>query len=64
MENEFALNAEHYQDPTAGKALANIESQERAKKLFSVLLYIIKTSGFELEERIQIRDRRTGKIYK
>lgn len=57
-------NEEHYDDLTPYEAFKNIESEERAKKLISVLIYIIKHSGFELVERIHLRDKKTGKEYK
>lgn len=57
-------NSEHYDDFTAYKAIRNIESEERAKNLISVLLYIIKKRGFELVNRIHLRDKKTGKEYK
>lgn len=57
-------NAEYYDDLTAYEALRNIESEERAKKLVAVLKYIIKLSGFELVERIHLRDKKTNREYK
>lgn len=57
-------NAEHYQDDTAYSALYNIECEERAKRLISVLLYIIHHSGFELEDRIHLVDEKTGRKFR
>lgn len=57
-------NNEHYDDLTAWEAIRNVESEERYKKLVSVLKYIIKMSGFELVKRIHLRDKKTRKEYK
>lgn len=57
-------NDEYYNDLTAYKAIRNVESEERAKKLISVLKYIIKHCDFELVERIHLRDKKTNREYK
>ena len=61
-------NAEGYVDPTAYAALKSIVNDERAEKkaayLVSVLKYIIKESGFELVNRIELKHKRTGRIFR
>lgn len=57
-------NSEHYDDFTAWQAIENIEREKRAKKLISVLLYIIHISGFDVSDGIRIRDKKTGDEYK
>lgn len=60
-------NHEGYPDLTAyhGIRLAEKDSvQNRANTLIHVLKYIIQTSGFELVARIELRDRRSGKVFK
>lgn len=57
-------NNEHYDDLTAYEAMKNIETEQRAKRLVSVLKYIIKLSGFELVSRIHLRSKNNGKEYK
>lgn len=62
-------NAEGYSDPTAGAALSNIlreenEQQKRVTALIGVLKYIIDAAGFDLLERIELRDRKTGREYR
>lgn len=61
---DYEKNAEHYSDSTAGAALRNIESEERYKRLYSVIKYIISVSGFKLHGQIHLIDRRTGREYK
>ena len=61
-------NAEGYSDLTAYNGLKNAiheetETEIRATKLIKTLKYIIGLAGFELVERIKIRDTKTGKKF-
>lgn len=63
------LNAEGYADPTAYYGMKETmkkeyEADKRTYDLVKVLKYIIKTSGFELTNRIQLKDTKTGREYK
>lgn len=62
-------NSEGYYDPTAYYGMKPIIDEENALQrevnlLIKVLKYIIIKSGFELVNRIEIRDRKTGRIFK
>ena len=67
-------NSEGYSDPSAGAALAAVKKEEkehqqaiderRVHDLMKVLKYIIRSAGFELTERIQLKDKDTGKVYR
>lgn len=62
-------NGEGYADPTAHAALEPIireeaEAQKRFNGLIFVLKYIIHAAGFDLLNRIEIRDRKTGREYR
>lgn len=67
-------NSEGYSDPTAGAALAAVKKEEKEHKqamdekrvhdLIKVLKYIIRAAGFELTERVQLKDTKTGREYK
>ena len=70
-------NTEGYADPTATIAVGRVareekeqseleihESEKRAYDLIKVLKYIIKAAGFELTERICLKDIKLGKEYK
>lgn len=62
-------NGEGYTDPTAFAALAPIireeaEHQKRVNALIYVLKYIIRAAGFELLNRIEIKDTKTGREYR
>jgi hypothetical protein len=56
-------NVEHYHDSTAEQALKNI-SEERLKQTIKAVKKVIAMNDFELINRIELRDKRTGKIYK
>ena len=57
-------NKEGYADPTAYQAIKNIEREKRVKELVMVLRWISNIAGFEIMDRIQLRDKKSGKIYK
>lgn len=67
--NKLKYNAEGYQDPTAYAGMREVvkeesEADKRACDLVKVLKYIIKISGFEVIERIKLKDVKTGREYK
>ena len=62
-------NAEGYADPTAYLGTKEIIREEsgtdkRAYDLVKVLKYIIRAAGFELIERVQLRDTKSGREYR
>lgn len=62
-------NSEGYYDPTAYAALHPVIQEENSLEyevntLIKVLKYIIGKSGFELVSRIEIKDRKTGRVFK
>ena len=62
-------NAEGYTDPTAYNGMKKVVKEEddadkRASELVGVLKFIIRAAGFELIERIQLKDKRTGRVYR
>lgn len=62
-------NQEGYVDPTASIAVGQMSREEnevdkRAYDLIKVLKYIIRAAGFELMERVQVKDIKTGRVYK
>ena len=64
-----SANAEGYHDPTAYHGTKNIirdedEQQKRVNTLIFVLKYITRLAGFELLNRIEIKDRKTGREYR
>jgi len=69
MNNNPRKNNEGYPDPTAYEGLKTIIQEEsaldrEANALIKVLKYIIAHSGFELINRIEIRDIKTRREFK
>lgn len=76
--DNLAKNAEGYPDPTACKAIRKVDkerdkaaedaewwsSKKRMDDLIDCLKYIIRMSGFELEGRIVLKDKKTGRVWK
>lgn len=60
-------NGEGYPDPTAYKAIKKVDHEDYDRKRFlrvvGCILRICELSGFHLEEKIVLRDTRTGKVY-
>ena len=66
-------NKEGYPDPTAGEAIGTLTKEKRREEkernaavtsLITMLKQIISLAGFELVERIVLRDKETGKEYR
>ena len=57
-------NHEGYSDPTASEALKNIDSEKRVKKLLKMIFELCELSGFRLQGRITLVDKRTNKVWK
>lgn len=60
-------NAEGYPDITPHKAVKNMEHQKeinRVHKLVHTIFYICNLAGFDVVERIVLKDRKTGKVWK
>lgn len=62
-------NGEGYADHTAYEGLKPViredaEREKRLNTLIFVLKYIIRLAGFELLNRIELKDRQTGREYR
>jgi hypothetical protein len=62
-------NSEGYSDPTASIAVGEVyreehEADKRAFDLVKTLKFIIRLAGFELTERIKLKDTKSGREYK
>ena len=52
-------------DPTAYHAMKPIQDEEqRVSELIKVLKYIIRAAGFDLLNRIEVKDRKSGRTYR
>lgn len=61
-------NASGYMDMTAYKAIEKADreadAEKRYKRLINTIFYICDLAGFHIEERIVIKDKKTGKIWR
>lgn len=70
MANRDYCNSSGYADPTAFTAIGKIiraeeqKTDDKAHFIFKMIRFIIHESGFELLNRIELRDKKTGKVYK
>lgn len=64
--NDIRKNGSGYYDPTAYQAIQNIDASddERFRSLLNTIFAICELSDFHIEERIVIKDKRTGKIWR
>jgi hypothetical protein len=66
--DDLRKNGEGYNDPTAYKAIKEVDRQQsevdaRFYKLLHTIFHMAELAGFVIEDRIHARDRRTGKKY-
>lgn len=67
-EYEKAHNAENYPDPTCYKTIKKYEKEqqsewERHHKLVGCILRVCELAGFTVENRIVLKDKKTGKVW-
>ena len=62
--NDLRRNASGCSDPVAHEAIINVENDARFFKLLKTIFDICELSGFHIEERIVVKDKRTGKIWR
>ncbi len=64
------FNSEGYPDPTAYSAMSTIKREENAALdykvnfLIKVIKFIATEAGFDITNRIELRDRKTGRVFK
>ncbi len=64
-DRDLRKNAYGYSDPTAYKAMKNAEKEEvRFHRLLDAIFNICELSGFHLEGRIILKDKKTGRIWR
>lgn len=58
-------NASGYDDPTAHKAITKVDKErERFEKFLNTIFTICELSGFHLEGRLTVRDKKSGRVWK
>ena len=64
-ERDFKRNGSGYVDPTAYEAIKHVsEEKERFDRFLGVLFSICELADFHIEERIVVKDKRTGKVWR
>lgn len=64
-DDDIRKNASGYSDPTAYQAIKNVDGEdEKFHKLLDTIFNLCELSGFHLEERIVLKDKNTGKVYR
>ena len=59
--DNLSRNGSGYYDPTAYQAMKNVIKNEPT---FETIFYITELAGFQIEERIVLKDKKTGKIWR
>lgn len=67
-EYDMRRNSEGYVDPTAYEALKAISRDEKVEKkaafLISIIKFITREAGFELVDRIVLKHKQSGRIFR
>lgn len=65
-DHDLKYNGSRYLDLTAYDAIKKIEADEldRFNKLLAIIKGTCEIAGFKIENRIVLRDERTGKVWK
>ncbi len=62
---DLRKNAEGYSDPTAYEAMKNANRDlDRLQKLLAAIFAVCEAADFHVEERIVLKDKRNGKIWR
>lgn len=65
MSNKLMKNQSGYSDPTAYEAIVKVDKEmENVHKLIHSIRDICDLAGFQVEERIVLKDKNTGKIWR
>lgn len=65
MADDLRKNQSGYSDPTAYKAIMNADKElDRLNKVIHTIRCICELAGFQMEERIVLKDKKTGKIWR
>lgn len=65
-DRDLKYNGSGYLDPTAYDAIKHLDADEteRFNKLLHVIKSICDIAGFTIENRITLKDNRTGRVWK
>lgn len=64
-DKDIKRNKDGYSDPTPYAVMKKEQrDEERFQRLLATIFYICENAGFHIEERLAIKDLKTGKIYR
>lgn len=64
-DRELKRNGSGYYDPTAYHAMKNVNRErERFERLLHTIFYICELAGFEIDGRVVLIDKKTGKVWR
>ena len=64
-DKDIKKNKDGYSDPTPYAVMKKEQrDEERFQRLLATIFYICENAGFHIEERIVVRDLKTGKIWR
>lgn len=65
MRDELKYNGSGYHDPTAYKAIKRISEEEiKVSKVIKTIQAVAHLAGYEIVDRIVLRDKETGKEWR
>jgi len=65
MKHDIRKNQSGYSDPTAFEAITKADKEmEKLNKTLHIIRNVCELAGFEIEERIVLKDKKTGKIWR
>lgn len=63
--NDLKRNGSGYVDPTAEKAIKEVSKEEaKLSQVIKIIQAVAHLGGFHIEERIVLRDKKTGTIWR
>lgn len=63
--DDLRKNGSGYSDPTAYEAIKHVDKEDaRFHKLLDTIFNICELSGFHVEERIVLKDKETGRVWR
>lgn len=63
--DELKRNGSGYLDPTAEKAIRSVDAEhDKFMEFLEVVFYLCRMNGYHLEERIVVKDKATGKVWR
>lgn len=66
MNKDLRKNASGCNDPTPYQAIKNIDEANNIRfyKLLHTIFHVCEIAGFEVEGRITLKDKKTGKVWR